>query len=109
MIQRFLGSWLVARVSPGTILAALAAARGGLVVLSMAATGGVAKWSLIALGLLNSILFPTIFSLALEGQAARPPQASGFPCMAIVGGAVIPRFTGGVAPFGVVARTPQAP
>ncbi len=75
MIGRFISSWLLARVNPGTILAA---ATGGLVVLSMAASGGVAGRSLIAVGLFNSIMFRTILSLALEGQGARTPQASGF-------------------------------
>jgi MFS transporter, FHS family, L-fucose permease len=47
-------------------------------------------------GLFNSVMFPTIFSLELEGQGARTPQNSGVVCMAIVGGALVPLITGHV-------------
>ena len=97
MLGRFVGSWLLARVNPGSLLAAFAAMAGALVVLSIATTGAIAGWSLIAVGLFNSIMFPTIFSLALDGQGEKTPQASGVLCMAVVGGAVVPLVTGSVA------------
>jgi MFS transporter, FHS family, L-fucose permease len=52
---------------------------------------------LTAVGLMNSVMFPTIFSLALEGLGDKTPQGSGLLCMAIVGGAIIPVLGGGVA------------
>ncbi len=85
MIGRFAGSWLLRRVNPAALLAAFAAVAAGLVLLSMTASGEIAGWSLVAVGLFNSIMFPTIFSLALEVQGPRTPQASGVLCMAIVG------------------------
>jgi FHS family L-fucose permease-like MFS transporter len=97
MVGRFIGSWLLERANPGTLLAVFAGSAGALVVSSMVTTGWISGWSLIAVGLFNSIMFPTIFSLALEGQGARTPQASGVLCMAIVGGALVPLLTGGVA------------
>ena len=51
-------------------------------------------WSILAVGLFNSIMFPTIFALTLEGLGDLKPQASGLLCMAIVGGAVIPPLYG---------------
>jgi len=57
-------------------------------------TGMLAGGSLLAIGLFNSIMFPTIFSLACEGLGARAAEGSGIICVAIVGGAVVPRLTG---------------
>jgi FHS family L-fucose permease-like MFS transporter len=97
MVGRFVGAWLLNRVSPGKLLAAFAVGSGALVLISIASTGAVAGWSLIAVGLCNSIMFPTIFSLAVEGQGSKTPEASGVLIMAIVGGAIIPLVTGGLA------------
>jgi FHS family L-fucose permease-like MFS transporter len=65
-----------------------------LVLISSATSGQTAGYSLIAVGLFNSIMFPTIFSLAIEGAGPRTAEASGLLCMAIVGGAVVPYLTG---------------
>ncbi len=51
-------------------------------------------WSILAVGLFNSIMFPTIFTLTIEGQGDLKPQASGLLCTAIVGGAIIPPLYG---------------
>ena len=71
--------------------------RSLLAVLSFGTTGVIAGASIIAIGLCNSIMFPTIFSLASEGLGARSASASGIIAVAIVGGAVIPPLTGHVA------------
>ena len=57
-------------------------------------TGAVCGGSLLAIGLFNSIMFPTIFSLASEGLGPRATEGSGIICVAIVGGAVVPLLTG---------------
>jgi FHS family L-fucose permease-like MFS transporter len=80
-----------------------------MVLLSMATTGTVAGWSLIAVGLFNSIMFPTIFSLAMEGQGAKTPEASGLLCMAIVGGGIAPRVTGSIADATTIATALVVP
>ena len=54
-------------------------------------------WSVIAVGLFNSIMFPTIFTLALRGLGEHTSQGSGILCMAIVGGALVPFIQGVVA------------
>ena len=59
--------------------------------------GVVAAATILAVGLFNSIMFPTIFALAVEGMGDRTPQASGIICLAIVGGAIVPLTTGVVA------------
>lgn len=51
--------------------------------------GYVAMWSILAVGLFNSIMFPTIFTLALDGLGELKPKASGLLCTAIFGGAII--------------------
>jgi FHS family L-fucose permease-like MFS transporter len=57
----------------------------------------VSGWALLAVGLFNSIMFPTIFSLACEGLGERAAEGSGLICMAIVGGAIVPLLTGHAA------------
>jgi FHS family L-fucose permease-like MFS transporter len=68
-----------------------------LAILSSSTTGAAAATSIVAIGLFNSIMFPTIFALALEKLGDDKPEGSGMLCMAIVGGAIIPLITGAVA------------
>ena len=65
-----------------------------LLLISANTTGVVSGWSLLAIGLVNSIMFPTIFTLASEGLGERAAEGSGLICMAIVGGAIVPLLTG---------------
>jgi FHS family L-fucose permease-like MFS transporter len=60
----------------------------------MSTSGLVALWSVLAVGLCNSIMFPTIFSIAIEDLGDLKPQGSGLLCTAIAGGAVIPLLFG---------------
>lgn len=94
LIGRFIGAWVLARLSPGKVLAAVAAGAITLILISANSGGGVAAWSLLAIGLMNSIMFPTIFSLASEGLGRRTAEGSGVIATAIVGGAIIPPLTG---------------
>ena len=68
-----------------------------LILISANTDGAVSAWSLLAIGLCNSIMFPTIFSLASEGLGERAADGSGIICMAIVGGAIVPALMGLVA------------
>jgi len=97
MVGRFIGSYLLWVFSPGKVLAAAAAAVIALLLVSANSTGALSGWSLLAVGLCNSIMFPTIFSLACEGLGPRAAEGSGIICVAIVGGAVVPLVTGHVA------------
>lgn len=97
MVGRFIGAAVLRMVSPGKALTGAAIGAGALCLISAASVGPLAGWTLISVGLLNSIMFPTIFSLALEGLGEKTPQASGLLCMAIVGGALVPVLGGAVA------------
>jgi FHS family L-fucose permease-like MFS transporter len=97
LIGRFIGAYLLRVLSPGKLLTGFACGTIALILISANATGLVSGWSLLAIGLLNSIMFPTIFSLASEGLGPRAAEGSGIICMAIVGGAVIPPLTGHLA------------
>lgn len=97
LVGRFIGSYVLRLMSPGMVLAGVAAMVIALLLISGSGSGGMAGWSLLAVGLFNSIMFPTIFTLASVGLGKRAPEGSGVICVAIVGGAVIPPLTGWVA------------
>jgi FHS family L-fucose permease-like MFS transporter len=97
MLGRFVGAYLLRIFSPGKVLACASAAVIGLLLMASNTTGAISGWSLLAVGLFNSIMFPTIFSLASEGLGERAPEGSGVICVAIVGGAIVPPLTGHVA------------
>jgi FHS family L-fucose permease-like MFS transporter len=90
MVGRFLGSALMAKFSPRKLLATFAAINALLVLTTMLSSGDVAMYSIIAIGLFNSIMFPTIFALGIERLGPMTSKASSLLIMAIVGGALIP-------------------
>jgi FHS family L-fucose permease-like MFS transporter len=94
MIGRFIGFAVMRYVSPGKALAFNAAASIALVLVAVFGHGQAAMWAIIAVGLFNSIMFPTIFSMALFRLGKFTGQASGILCMAIVGGAIVPFVQG---------------
>jgi FHS family L-fucose permease-like MFS transporter len=97
LLGRFAGAGLLRLFTPGRVLACVAAGAIALILLSANSGGGVSAWSLLAVGTMNAIMFPTIFTLASEGLGERAAEGSGVICMAIVGGAVIPPLTGHLA------------
>src|SRR5690606_29134564 len=94
MIGRFIGSYLTKIMKPGRVLGIFASMAVLLILISMNTTGLVSMWSILAVGLFNSIMFPTIFTLALDGLGQLKPKSSGLLCTAIVGGALIPPIFG---------------
>jgi FHS family L-fucose permease-like MFS transporter len=98
MVGRFIGSLITLRMfRPGRVLAVHALAASVLVLITMISSGQIAMWSIIAVGLFNSIMFPTIFTLAIDGLGKHTGQGSGILCMAIVGGALVPVVQGALA------------
>jgi len=97
MVGRFIGSAVLRFVSPGKALACCALMAAGLASTSALSSGMVAAVTVIAIGLCNSIMFPTIFSLAIEGLGLKAARGSGALCLAIVGGAIVPLVTGAAA------------
>ena len=94
MIGRFAGAYLTKIMKPGKVLGIFATIAICLIFVSISTTGLLSMWSILAVGLFNSIMFPTIFTLAIEGIGDLKPKASGLLCMAIVGGAIVPPFYG---------------
>ena len=97
LIGRFIGFAVMRVVSPGKALACNAVAAIVLVLCAIMGHGQAAMWAVLAVGLCNSIMFPTIFSLALHGLGRHTGQGSGILCMAIVGGAIVPFAQGWLA------------
>ncbi|MDY0976511.1 sugar MFS transporter [Massilia sp. CFBP9012] len=97
MIGRFIGFAVMRVVSPGKTLAFNSLAAIVLVLVATFTQGDLAMWAILAVGLCNSIMFPTIFSMALHGLGKHTGQASGILCMAIVGGALVPFAQGALA------------
>jgi FHS family L-fucose permease-like MFS transporter len=94
MVGRFIGAWVLNKAPPGAVLAACAIGAAVLAAISALSFGMPAAVTLLGVGLFNAVMFPTIFSLAIEGQGDQASEASGFLCLAIVGGAVVPWLTG---------------
>jgi FHS family L-fucose permease-like MFS transporter len=67
------------------------------VLISINTTGATAMWSLLAVGLMNSVMYPTIFTLAVAGLGRHTEEGSGLLCTAIVGGALVPMLFGAIA------------
>ena len=94
MVGRFIGSALQQKIRPGNVLGVAAILAAILVAVSMLTFGHVAMWTIIAVGLFNSVMFPTIFTLAIEGLGPLTGDGSGLLVAAIVGGAIIPELQG---------------
>jgi len=94
LVGRFIGFAVMRYVSPGKSLAVTALGSMLLVLTAIFSEGSLAMWAIIAVGLCNSIMFPTIFSMALHGLGKFTGQGSGILCMAIVGGAIVPFIQG---------------
>lgn len=94
MVGRFIGSAVMQKIAPNKVLAVNALAAACLVLLTIIGSGALAMWTLLAVGLCNSIMFPTIFSLAINRLGRHTGQGSGILCAAIVGGALVPLLQG---------------
>ncbi|EON14183.1 glucose/galactose transporter [Pandoraea sp. SD6-2] len=97
MVGRFVGAWLLRKVSAGRLLSLCALYNLTLILASLALPASFAMWLLLACGLGNAIMFPTIFSLSVGGLGARVSEGGGLICMAIVGGAILPYLQGALA------------
>ncbi len=98
MVGRFLGSAVMTKIAPNKYLAFNASVAVALLLVAILSTDGdIAMWALLSIGFFNSIMFPTIFSLATKGLGKFTSTASGVICTAIVGGAVVPVIQGWAA------------
>jgi len=97
MIGRFIGAWVLQKIGTRVVLGSNAIVAAVLVCFSMLSYGHLAMWALLLVGLFNSIMFPSIFTLGIEGLGPLTGEASGLLVMAIVGGAIIPELQGVLA------------
>ncbi len=89
MVGRFAGSALMRTVKAETVLAGASIGAGIVMLVASFATGSVAMWALISVGLFHSVMFPTIFTLGIKGLGARTEDGAGLLIMAIAGGALV--------------------
>lgn len=97
LVGRMVGAFLLAKLDPRRVLAVFAAIAAMLLLVTISSSGDVAKWSVVSIGLFNSIMFPTIFALGIERLGPLTGKAASLLIMAIVGGAVVPLATGWLA------------
>lgn len=110
MIGRFVGAAVQQWVAPSRVLAFAAALAVVLIGIAVTGQGAVGMWALLAVGLANSVMFPTIFALSIAGLGEQTSRGAGLLVMAIVGGAIIPWIFGLVAdahglPFAISTTT----
>lgn len=94
MVGRFAGAFIMRYVAPTTMLAINAVLAVGMILLAVSSSGELAMWTILAVGFFNSIMFPTIFALAIRGLGEHTGRASGYLCQGIVGGAILPLLQG---------------
>ena len=97
MVGRFIGSGLLQRLRANRVLGFSALVAGCLVCFSMLNFGHAALWSILLVGLFNSVMFPTIFTLGIAELGPLTGEGSGLLVAAIVGGALIPLAQGRLA------------
>lgn len=94
MIGRFIGSAVLQKVRTGRVLGFSALMAFLLVMISTLSFGSIAMWSILFVGLFNSTMFPSIFTLSIEGLGPLTGKGSAVLVCAIVGGAIIPELQG---------------
>jgi FHS family L-fucose permease-like MFS transporter len=97
MVGRFIGAAVMQKLAAGKVLAFNAFMAVVFIIITIFASGQIAMLAILLVGLCNSIMFPTIFSLAINGLGQHTSQGSGILCLAIVGGAILPLIQGVLA------------
>ncbi|MDP7592943.1 MAG: sugar MFS transporter [Litorilituus sp.] len=97
MVGRFIGAAVMQKVAAGKVLFFNSVIAVLLILIATLSSGNIAMVAILLVGLCNSIMFPTIFSLAINRLGKHTSQGSGILCLAIVGGAIIPLIQGGIA------------
>ena len=90
MVGRFIGAAVMQKIEAGKVLAFNSIMACVLILTAVFSDGLLAMWAILAVGLCNSIMFPTIFSLAIDSLKEHTSQGAGILCLGIVGGAILP-------------------
>lgn len=99
MIGRFIGAAMMKFIKDTRYLALNVVAAILMIIISMNTSGEIAMWSILSVGFFNSIMFPTIFTIAIKGLGPLTSKGSSILCQAIVGGALVPVIQGVAADF----------
>lgn len=97
MVGRFIGAFALRYMPPSKMLADNCVGAGILILISILTTGPLSMWTILLVGVCNSIMFPTIFTLAIRGLGPLTGRGSGVLIMAIVGGAIVPEIQAAIA------------
>ena len=97
MVGRFIGSAVLQKIRTNLILGTAAVIAFLLVCISMLTFGHLAMWSIIIVGLFNSVMFPSIFTSGIDQLGPLTSKGSTYLIMAVVGGAILPVLTGVLA------------
>jgi MFS transporter, FHS family, L-fucose permease len=97
MVGRFIGAAVLKTVRTGPLLGWVALVAFVLVSTSMLSYGWIAVWTIILVGLFNSVMFPSIFTLGIAQLGPLTGEGSGLLIAAIVGGAIVPELEGMLA------------
>jgi FHS family L-fucose permease-like MFS transporter len=97
MVGRFISAYFLNKFHPGKILTFNALMSVFLVIITIFLGGAISMYTILAVGFFNSLMFPTIFTLAVKNLGRYTDQGSGILCTAIVGGAIVPLIQGLVA------------
>lgn len=89
MVGRFVGSALMRTVKAELVLAGASIGAGAVMLVATFSTGALAMWALVSVGLFHSVMFPTIFTLAIKDLGPRTEDGAGLLIMAIAGGALV--------------------
>lgn len=103
LIGRFIGSYLLTRIAAPKLLVIAAASAAALCMIVVTNQGPIAGFAALSVGLFNSIMFPTIFTITLQRAKVAQAATSGLLCLAIVGGAILPYTVGRIADLASVS------
>jgi MFS transporter, FHS family, L-fucose permease len=94
MVGRFLGGYFLKKIPQGRVLIGAASVAIALLAVSANLSGDGSGWALLGIGLCNSVMYPTIFSLACRDLGPHAAEGSGIIVLASVGGGLVPLLTG---------------
>jgi FHS family L-fucose permease-like MFS transporter len=94
LVGRLVGTLLLTRVRAAHLLASCAVIATLLSATVLTSEGPISGYAALAIGLANSIMFPTIFTITLERSGVSHNATSGLLCVAIFGGAILPMSVG---------------
>jgi MFS transporter, FHS family, L-fucose permease len=97
MVGRFIGFFALRWIRAQRALAFVSLIAAFLVLTTIATHGHIAMWAIVSCGLFNSVMWPCIFPLSVQGLGRFTSQGSGILIMMVVGGAVIPEIQGFLA------------